>query len=327
MCFEKGENNITRNWPNTHSEETELQENDYISLIEKLAPNRPTFYITGGEPLLSENIIQIIRTIKKYGLYVSLNTNATLLEERAEELINSGLDKIIISLDGPKEIHNSIRGDTFNKIASGIANINKLKKKKSLTTPILRAQCVISPDNVAHLSNTLATVRSLGLREIRFQHTMFAFSKEEFRIHDFLKSDEYRVNISTCVMPSNILDIKMLKNQIKIIKTQTGKNLLVKFEPEIKSNDLQGYYGDPCHPFVGSCLSPWRRLVVSPSGEMGPCQSIYMGKYPHNSPDDIWNGKAFRKLRRHMLNHGLFPHCNRCCHREYYPPTIDLTVR
>ena len=54
-----------------------------------------------GEPLLNKDLPRMIREAHDAGLYTIVSTNAqAMTKERAEELVSSGLDRIIISMDG-----------------------------------------------------------------------------------------------------------------------------------------------------------------------------------------------------------------------------------
>jgi len=62
--------------------------------------------LTGGEPLLRRNIVDIIRSLKSVDSVkdLSITTNGSLLAEKLDELKDAGLDRINISLDSMKNI-------------------------------------------------------------------------------------------------------------------------------------------------------------------------------------------------------------------------------
>ena len=62
------------------------------------------------EPLLHPRIDEIVRMIAGRGHHVDLVTNGLLLAEKAAELAAAGIDTIHVSLDGPEEVHDRIRG-------------------------------------------------------------------------------------------------------------------------------------------------------------------------------------------------------------------------
>ncbi len=110
-----------------------------------------------GEPLLNENIIEMIRLGKKHlppkGTF-SITTNATLIDYRlARELVSSGLDNIVISIDGATpETFNDIRKKaTFIDVMANIERLNKAKKELKSETPCLGFEFVAMKKNVREL--------------------------------------------------------------------------------------------------------------------------------------------------------------------------------
>jgi radical SAM protein with 4Fe4S-binding SPASM domain len=84
-----------------------------------------------GEPLLDPGIVQKIRMLKMAGIKnVTLTSNAQLLtEQKAKEIIDSGLDDIMLSLDGiTKYTYEKIRtGLNFETVVGNITNLIKLR--------------------------------------------------------------------------------------------------------------------------------------------------------------------------------------------------------
>jgi MoaA/NifB/PqqE/SkfB family radical SAM enzyme len=94
----------------------ELSTEQIFSIIDELADNgTQRVSISGGEPLLREDIGEIISHIKKKGMGCGLNTNGLLVPDRIEEVRK--VDSITISLDGEREAHEANRGrGTFEKV-------------------------------------------------------------------------------------------------------------------------------------------------------------------------------------------------------------------
>lgn len=110
-----------------------------------------------GEPLLNENIIEMIRLGKKHlpprGTF-SITTNATLIDDRlARKLVSSGLDDIVVSVDGATpETFDSIRKKaTFSQVMANIDRLNKAKKELNSKKPRLGFEFVAMKKNVAEL--------------------------------------------------------------------------------------------------------------------------------------------------------------------------------
>jgi radical SAM protein with 4Fe4S-binding SPASM domain len=86
--------------------------------------------LSGGEPLLRQDIFELIRFIKKKGVKVALVTNGTLLtKETADRCLSEGVDLFQISLLSDKQdLHNSLAGcSSFDRAVEGIINVRNGK--------------------------------------------------------------------------------------------------------------------------------------------------------------------------------------------------------
>jgi radical SAM protein with 4Fe4S-binding SPASM domain len=132
-----------------HSRLTREKRNMDLSLFKKmvdepgLTPNDIWLHMF-GEPLLHPEIYEMIKYAKKFGVQVGLSTNATLLDSRnAAEIIASGLDRIIISLDGAtKETYERVRGhgDYEHTLANVLSFVEA--KKRIDTKPYVIIQII-----------------------------------------------------------------------------------------------------------------------------------------------------------------------------------------
>ena len=79
--------------------------------------------ITGGEPLIREDVVEIVRRVSSHVTEVSMTTNGYLLAERACELKEAGLDRVNVSFhSGNPDVFCKITGrDAYSKVKEGIA--------------------------------------------------------------------------------------------------------------------------------------------------------------------------------------------------------------
>jgi len=113
-----------------------------------------TAYLTlyfQGEPLLHPEFAKLVQIVNKRGIFTSTSTNGHLLADRgkAREIVQSGLDRLIISLDGTtQEVYEQYRrnGD-FQKIIDGIRNVTELKKELKSATPFVEIQFLVMRHN------------------------------------------------------------------------------------------------------------------------------------------------------------------------------------
>src|SRR5262249_8179123 len=112
---------------------------EYVRLLDEIAPFHPIVSLYGGEPFLYPDILPLIREIKGRGLTCTVITNGGRLEALARDLVEAGIDSIAVSVDGPPELHNRIRGrpDSFEKIAAGVRAVRRWQTELHSARPLL----------------------------------------------------------------------------------------------------------------------------------------------------------------------------------------------
>lgn len=93
---------------------------EVLSVIDTLAASGTRLIsFTGGEPLLRADIGQILRYCHDQGILTTLNTNGSLVPEKIDDIMT--VDQITLSLDGPEEINDSVRGQgAYRKVLKAI---------------------------------------------------------------------------------------------------------------------------------------------------------------------------------------------------------------
>lgn len=76
-------------------------------------------WITGGEPLLVENIEEICKKIKSFGKKIGITTNGTINNDR----IHLFADRVGVSIDGNREYHNIYRHGSYDQAVSFLKNL------------------------------------------------------------------------------------------------------------------------------------------------------------------------------------------------------------
>ena len=109
----------------THEEKTEEMSAEKVAnLIDRLAALGNKFIkLSGGEPLLREDIGAIVNACKRNKMYVSINSNGILVKEKFSEI--KCADEIQMTLDGTREINDSLRGEnTYNRVIGTFYSID-----------------------------------------------------------------------------------------------------------------------------------------------------------------------------------------------------------
>jgi len=125
-----------------------------------------------GEPLLHKNLAEMIKYTHNAGIFTSTSTNAQLLNNNnAKEIVLSGLDKIIISMDGvTQDVYASYRvGGQLDLVLKGIEYINFWKKELHSVTPFVEVQFVVFKTNEHQLSEMRLFAKRLGVFRLSFK--------------------------------------------------------------------------------------------------------------------------------------------------------------
>lgn len=119
-----------------------------------------TFYFQ-GEPLLHSQFADFVRLAKQNKISVATSTNAHMLNQQtADELINSGLDRLIISLDGTdaETYVKYRRGGDFNQVVSNIKIMVEARRRRAVQHPFLELQFLV----LKHNEHQIEGIKKLG---------------------------------------------------------------------------------------------------------------------------------------------------------------------
>ena len=138
----------------------ELSTDECFRLVDQiLEVGRPIIILTGGEPLVRSDVLQIAKYAVNKGLRVVMGTNGTLItEEMAWKLKEVPISRLGISLDFPApELQDEFRGQTgaFAAVMSGIANARKAGIEVQINSTITKL-------NVNYLEELLALTLKIG---------------------------------------------------------------------------------------------------------------------------------------------------------------------
>lgn len=114
-------------------------------------------------------------------------------------------------------------------------------------------------------------------------------------------------------------NVNKTKNNFRLITYIDNQR--IRFFPPIRKTDVKNYYTNLNFPKKNKCLRPWFACVLLPNCDVIPCEqpkTILAGNLKEQKLSEIWNGKDFREFRVRIQKEGIWRHCIRCCHRQYY---------
>ncbi len=290
------------------------QENERF--ITSLKGKNTTFLLTGGEPTLRKDFVNIVKCIKGNKFKCGVFTNAThLMPDTSDDLLRYQLDYLMFSLDGPKDIHDALRGQgVFEKVRHNIAYI--LKKRKNQSPRVIMSSVVL-PENYKKLKEIVDIADQWNVDGIAFDFLAFLTEKEADRHKKFFgetfSHSELRSLI--CVKDFSDKDTKGLPGVIKDLRAYTKKKKVrIFFKPDLGNKELEEWFNSDFR-FYRSCIYPWNVLRISPYGDVYPCAQFYikMGNIRNAPIEKIWNNEEFCNFRRILKKQRMFPGCNRCC--------------
>lgn len=183
--------------------DSELNTKDVKDLIDILAINKVRFFsVTGGEPLLRKDLLEILSYANNKGIKTGIASNGFFIDAKmAEKIKNSGIYSVQISLDGLENTHNNIRKNdmSFQKASEAI----KLLQKEKI--PVIQVATTITKSNIHELNQIKNHLLSLGVKMWRISPIMpigraeskkLLLDKEQFKdLFNFIINNKEPINI------------------------------------------------------------------------------------------------------------------------------------
>jgi len=153
--------------------EATFDELRYRKLIDELKSTlfHVIFYFQ-GEPFLHRNLSGLIKYAHDARIYTSTSTNGHFLnDETAKSIVLSGLDKLIVSIDGStQDVYQKYRiGGNLQKAIDGIKSVVKWKKELNSVTPLIEIQFIVFKTNEHQMKEMKLLAKSLEANKLTFK--------------------------------------------------------------------------------------------------------------------------------------------------------------
>lgn len=156
--------------------------NIYAKLIDELKPTLAHVILYfQGEPFLCKTLDSFIKYAHQSGIYTSTSTNGQFLSsESAKKIVLSGLDKLIVSIDGStQETYETYRvGGSLQKTVDGITHVNKWKKELKSITPLIEIQFLVLKSNEHQIAEIEKLAKTLKVDKLSYKTAQLNDYKE-----------------------------------------------------------------------------------------------------------------------------------------------------
>jgi radical SAM protein with 4Fe4S-binding SPASM domain len=311
---------------------------DYVRILDEIEPWSPIVSLFGGEPLLYPDILPLVREIKRRGLTCTIITNGGRLEPYARELVEAGIDSIAVSIDGPPDVHNRIRGkaDAYQKAAAGVQAVAHWRKALKRPMPMTIAILPVTELNLDAIPAAVAALRELPIDTINVGLRWFV-PKETGGEYEAVMRETFGVagdswkgfDFDSAVMNGTEAKARQMTDLVKLLKSLKRRRFLdsaagkpwTSFVPDVAADDVPEYFSDFSKTF-GHDLCPvaWYFAQIEPDGDVTFCGDFpdyVIGNVRRQSFREVWTGEKAQRFREKLAKEPL-PICNRCCGNFVY---------
>jgi radical SAM protein with 4Fe4S-binding SPASM domain len=244
-----------------------LKEDFFRSTIDEM--HRHLMYLIfyfQGEPYINPKFLDMVKYAKDKGIYTITSTNGHFLNnENARKTIESGLDRLIISVDGTtQETYESYRKEgKLESVLKGAENIVKWKKQLNSKTPHIIFQFLVVKPNEHQIPEIYEIAKKIGIDEVKLKTA---------QVYDYENGNDLIPTIDKYARYKQDTDGKW-----------TFKNAL----------------DNHCWKLWHSCVITWDGLVVPCCFDKDAQHRL--GDLKQQSFQEIWHNGAYSQFRKALL--------------------------
>ncbi len=289
----------------------ELTTDQAKALLRQLAEmNCPVVLFSGGEPLLRNDLFELLTEAQRLSLRTVISTNGTLIDAAAaQNLARAGVSYVGISIDGEQRFHDGFRQvkGCFNQALMGIENCRKAKMRTGLRFTITKA-------NAGQIPTAFDIAAEAGVRRICFYHLVRSG-----------RAKELEQQVLTPQQIRNILDVIIEKTDELVQKGLIDEVLTV-------DNHADGpYLLMKMHRQQSPRLEQSGKLLLANGGNRIGERIVCVGWDGSVYPDQFWRnyslGNTKDKTLKEIWENPVEPVLNRLRNKEQFADTRCLQCR
>lgn len=279
----------------------ELSTDEVRKFIGEVALFHPrSLVFSGGEPLLRSDIFDLIALGRRHGLITCLTTNGKLIDRKtAGRLKEAGLSVANVSIDGPCDTHDYLRGDgAFDSAVAAMRNLYDAGVEATIASLVCRL-------NYSSMPFVMNVARDLKATTVKFQAFSDIFLRDKSRSAEFLLSVDEIQRVRESVEETIAL--------ARLFNIATNPVKYLQLLPLYLCGQLGPLGRRGCSSLLTSC-------PVDSSGNVFPCWAFegqIIGNIRRTSILDIWNSRRHQELRSKIEKNGC-PVCFMSCYDEHF---------
>lgn len=249
-----------------------------------------SFTVTGGEPFLRQDIFEILEELRIRGFDTYILSNGTLISrDVAARLAEIGIKGVQVSIEGPEDVHDSIRGaGSFSASLKGIRNLLDAEIEVTLNT-------TLSDVNAHCFMDLIELASSLGVQRLGFSRLVPSGSGEKW-LSKMLKKEVVKDLYS-----------KILSLKIQGLNIATGDPVASQFRNPAEADAADSVPS-------GGCAAGVSGLTILPDGTITPCRRmpVAIGNVKRDSLREVWaTSETLKALRDKSMYQGKCGNCAR----------------
>jgi radical SAM protein with 4Fe4S-binding SPASM domain len=219
-----------------------------------------------GEPYINPNFLDMVKYANEKGIYTITSTNGHFLNDKnAKATIESGLDRMIISVDGTtQEVYENYRkAGKLESVLEGARNVVKWKKELKSATPHIIFQFLVVKPNEHQIPEIYKLAEEIGVDEVKLKTA---------QVYDYENGNDLIPTIGKYARYEETAD-----------GTWRVKNKLL----------------NHCWKLWHSCVITWDGMVVPCCFDKDATHRL--GDLKKESFAELWHGKSYVDFRKILL--------------------------
>lgn len=289
--------------------EKEIDKDEMKRILSEVKNWKNTKYISfvGGEALIKmEDTLELIKHAHSLGFYTNIVSNATLLTKKVcKNLVEAGLNRIALSLDGSKKVtHDFIRGEgNYKQIFKTTKTFLRLKKKYDIKVDLTT---VAMSYNFRELVDIYKLAKKIGVDQWFIQAVVL---DNTFRNFDY--------NSEVWIKGSELEELKKVMRELILLKYKDSEFIYNSIE-YLKA--IPKYFGLKEGFNLGKCMAGYFSLNTDPYGVISICNYGPDINVVGKRIEKAWKSKKFKDTRV-LIKKCKMP-CMMLCYQRFSIPEL-----